>query len=255
VRVRVETIANATLVIAEGRLDFNAAGHFESDLERALAASAGTAAAVIVDCVAVDYVSSAGLRTFLKAARAAQRAGISFAVSGLQPAVREVFELSGFNRMIAVHADSATALAHAAAGRLGEERRIGVASDAAQLPVLTRFLKEYWLAAALPAEQATPCELALEEIFMNVVLHGAPAGAARVEVSLRLEERTVTMTISDDAPAFDPLSLPAPHVTASLGERRIGGQGVYLVRKMMDTVAYRREGALNVLTMTRKIAR
>lgn len=110
-KVRAEKVSHATLVVAEGRLDFNSAAAFQGHLEQAVAGAAGVAAAVIVDCAALDYVSSAGLRTFLQAARASQRAGIAFALCGLQPAVREVFELSGFSRMIPLHADRAAALA------------------------------------------------------------------------------------------------------------------------------------------------
>lgn len=109
--VRLEKVSRATLVIPEGRLDFSAAAHFQRHLEQAVACATGVEAAVIVDCTALEYVSSAGLRTFLQAARASQRAGIAFALSTLQPAVREVFELSGFSRMIPLYADRAAALA------------------------------------------------------------------------------------------------------------------------------------------------
>lgn len=129
-----------------------------------------------------------------------------------------------------------------------------VPSEAAQLPVLTAFLKEFWSAAALPADGSFPFELALEEIFMNVVMHGAPAGAARVEVVLNLDVGTLVMTIADDGPPFDPLSLPPPDVTAGLDERPIGGQGVYLVRQMMDAVRYRREAGRNILTLSRQVS-
>ena len=138
---------------------------------------------------------------------------------------------------------------------MSNEQRLAVRSEAAQLAVLTAFLKEFWSAAALPAEGALPFELALEEVFMNVVMHGAPAGAARVEVALHLDGGSLAMTIADDGPPFDPLSLPAPDVTAGLHERRIGGQGVHLVRQMMETVAYRRDGTRNILTLGRQIGR
>jgi anti-anti-sigma factor len=110
-KVRLEKVPHATLVIPEGRLDFSSAAQFQQHLEQAVAAAPGVARAVIVDCPALDYVSSAGLRAFLQAARASQRAGIAFALSALQPAVREVFELSGFSRMIPIHADRAEAIA------------------------------------------------------------------------------------------------------------------------------------------------
>ena len=97
----------------------------------------------------------------------------------LKPAVREVFELSGFNRMIAVHTDRTTALAHAPKEPAPhQEQRTAVPNDAAQLSTLNRFLQQFWSAAALPPAQALAFELALEEVFMNVVMHGPPAGTA-----------------------------------------------------------------------------
>jgi anti-anti-sigma factor len=66
---------------------------------------------VIIDCAGLDYVSSAGLRVFLLAARASQRTGLAFAICGLKPAVREVFDVSGFSRVIAVFVDRVNALA------------------------------------------------------------------------------------------------------------------------------------------------
>ena len=68
----------------------------------------------VIDCEGLEYVSSAGLRVFLLAARNAQRAGLNFSVCALQNAVREVFELSGFSRVMAVHPDRAAALTAAA---------------------------------------------------------------------------------------------------------------------------------------------
>jgi anti-sigma B factor antagonist len=117
VNTRLETLGSATLVIPEGRLDFGSAPSFEKQLGQALAGSGTVPAAVIVDCAALEYVSSAGLRVFLLAAKASQRAGISFALCALTPAVREVFDLSGFSRIIAVYADRTAALAHASHGR------------------------------------------------------------------------------------------------------------------------------------------
>ncbi len=255
-KVRTETLTLTTLVIPEGRLDFDAAAGFQQRVEEALAGAGTAPAAVIIDCSALDYVSSAGLRVFLLAARASQRAGIPFALCALLPAVREVFELSGFSRIIAVHADRPTALAHAPQGRACQERRIAVPSDAAQLPALTQFLQEFWSAAGLPRAQALAFQLALEEVFMNVVMHGSPAGTApRVDVSLMLTDAGLNMTVEDDGPEFNPLSVPPPDVTASLGERPVGGHGVFLVRQMMDAVSYQRVGVRNQLSMTKHISR
>lgn len=253
-KIQVETRARTTLVIPEGRLDFSAAAAFQQHVEAVIAGGGTAPATVIIDCARLDYVSSAGLRVFLLAARASQRAGIAFVLCALTPAVREVFDLSGFSRMITVHPDRAAALAHATPGAAHIEQRASVPNDAAHLSTLTRFLQEFWSLAALPPAQALAFELALEEVFMNVVMHGPPAGTARVDVGLTLAGADLTMTVEDDAPAFNPLLLAAPDVTASLAERPVGGHGVFLVRRMMDTVGYQRVRGKNCLTMTKHIA-
>ena len=133
------------------------------------------------------------------------------------------------------------------------EQRLSVASEAAQLPVLTRFLKEFWSTAALPPAESVKFELALEEVFMNVVMHGSPGAGTQVEVSVILCDGGLTLMVENEGPAFDPLLLPAPDVAASLEERKVGGLGVFLVRQMMDAVSYQRVAARNQLRMTKRL--
>jgi anti-anti-sigma factor len=116
-KLRIEELAEVTYVVPEGRLDFDAAPGFQEAVERVLSGAGKSPASVIIDGSGLEYVSSAGLRAFLLAARAAQRSGIAFALCALQPAVREVFELSGFSRIIPVHADRVSALAQTQQGR------------------------------------------------------------------------------------------------------------------------------------------
>jgi anti-sigma regulatory factor (Ser/Thr protein kinase) len=77
---------------------------------------------------------------------------------------------------------------------------------------------------------------------------------ATVEVSLALVENGLTMTVEDNGPQFDPLTLPPPDLTTSLAERPVGGLGVFLVRRVMDAVSYQRVGSLNRLTVTKSLA-
>ncbi len=136
------------------------------------------------------------------------------------------------------------------------ERRTSVPSEAAQLPVLAQFLQEFWSAADLPPAQSLPFEIALEEIFMNVVMHGTSgSNPGRVDVCLALADNNLTLAVEDEGPPFDPLALAAPDTKARLEERRVGGLGVYLVRQLMDAVSYARVGPRNQLRMTKHLAR
>lgn len=109
--VRLENLGTTTILIPSGRLDFAAAEGFQKQVELVLTGSAQPPRALIFDCGELEYVSSAGLRVFLMAAKTAQRGGIALSLCSLRPAVREVFDLSGFSRVISVQPDRATALA------------------------------------------------------------------------------------------------------------------------------------------------
>lgn len=86
-----------------GRLDSNTA----LTLEEALAAQAvRTHPALLLDLADVHYVSSAGLRVLLKAAKAARANKTKLALSGLTPQVMEVFEISGFSSIFQIFATS-----------------------------------------------------------------------------------------------------------------------------------------------------
>ena len=125
-----------------------------------------------------------------------------------------------------------------------------LSGTAEQLPVAMEFLRAFWAEAALPAAAAFPFELALEEIFMNIAMHGA-VGDHVPSAWLHLENTggLVSLMVEDDAPAFDPLQRATPDTTAALEDRQIGGLGIHLVREMMDTVEYSHAGGHNRLTM------
>jgi anti-anti-sigma factor len=70
---------------------------------------AGGAQKVVVDFTALDYVSSAGLRVLLGAAKKLQGAGKGLRLFGLNETVREVFEISGFSKILTVRGSEAEA--------------------------------------------------------------------------------------------------------------------------------------------------
>ena len=82
-------------------------------------------------------------------------------------------------------------------------------------------------------------ELALEEIFTNVVRHNAN-GAGLIAIELERRDGEVILTIIDpDAPRFDPLADgPDPGTDLPLAERVPGGLGIHLVKQFMDRIEY-----------------
>ena len=66
---------------------------------------------------------------------------------------------------------------------------------------------------------------------------------------LSAKDNTVTLTLIDKGKAFDPLQREDPDVSLSAEARKIGGLGIFLVKKNMDKVDYRREDDKNIITM------
>ena len=61
----------------------------------------------------------------------------------------------------------------------------------------------------------------------------------------------MTLVFRDNGQQFDPLRKPDPDVTLSLNERRRGGLGIYIVKKLMSDVSYEYIDRQNVLTITK----
>ncbi len=92
----------------EGRIDGVNARDFHDALNAAIAEDDNP---VIVDLAAINYISSAGLRTFLLIAKTLQQRSAEFALCSLSEPIREIFEISGFDKIIAIHASEEEALA------------------------------------------------------------------------------------------------------------------------------------------------
>ena len=113
------------------------------------------------------------------------------------------------------------------------------------------FCAEHGLAEEVSFE----VHLALDELLTNTIDYGYDNDYEhRIDLLLRLQGDTLTVEIADDGRAFDPLQAAEPDRGASLQDRARGGLGIYLVRKMMDSVAYRRQDGRNVVTLTKRVA-
>lgn len=98
---------NALVLGINGRLDSLSCREFEGRLLGALNESS----AVVVDCTGMEYISSAGLRVLLVAAKQARAASGQLILAALRDNPREVFDISGFSAIFAIHPTLEEALA------------------------------------------------------------------------------------------------------------------------------------------------
>jgi len=93
--------------------------------------------------------------------------------------------------------------------------------------------------------------ISIEEAVVNIINYAYPPECdGEVEICFRKENDTkLILEILDNGIPLNPLSLPQPDFTAPLSERKVGGLGVFFIRKMAEDVRYRREGDANILTL------
>jgi serine/threonine-protein kinase RsbW len=92
-------------------------------------------------------------------------------------------------------------------------------------------------------------ELALEEALVNIFNYAYPETPGDIEINCKLENGRFIIEIIDSGIPFDMTSLSDPDLTADVEERKIGGLGIFLVKKMVDEVRYRREKDQNILNL------
>ena len=107
------------------------------------------------------------------------------------------------------------------------------------------------LTAALetvPVKVRTQLLVAADEIFANIVRY---SGATRWSLSVELDHHPdgVRLVITDDGKPFDPLAQRDPDTTLAAEDRAVGGLGIFIVKKTMSPVTYKRRSGLNILKM------
>lgn len=98
---------DVVITAVRGRLDSSTS----PKLDAFMAEIPDGSSVLLLDFAELTYISSAGLRVVLKAAKLAKGAGVTLAICSLIPPVHEVFDVSGFTTLIPIHPTRDAALA------------------------------------------------------------------------------------------------------------------------------------------------
>ncbi|MCQ2399730.1 MAG: SpoIIE family protein phosphatase, partial [Clostridia bacterium] len=95
--------------------------------------------------------------------------------------------------------------------------------------------------------------VAIEEIFVNVAHYAYGEKTGDVEIKKETSDGCLAVTFTDSGVEFNQLLKDDPDITESVEERKIGGLGIFIVKKSMDRVTYEYKDGKNVLTVMKKI--
>jgi sigma-B regulation protein RsbU (phosphoserine phosphatase) len=118
--------------------------------------------------------------------------------------------------------------------------------------ILTAFVEGILAPMEGSMKSQMQINIAIDEIYSNIVKF---SGATKVTLIVEVRKATLTarLTFIDNGIPYDPLKQKEPDVTLSADEREVGGLGIFIVKKTMDSVCYRRNGNNNELAITKTL--
>ena len=123
------------------------------------------------------------------------------------------------------------------------------------IPAVIDFVDRELERADCPMRVKIQIDIAIDELFSNIAhyAYGNEGGQVRVQIEMESDPRAVRITFQDEGMPFNPLEREDPDVTGSARERKIGGLGIFLVKKSMDAVLYEYRDGINCLTVRKTL--
>lgn len=113
------------------------------------------------------------------------------------------------------------------------------------------FTQEFYSTEGVGEAHRFAIDFAVEEIFTNCVKFN-PDGKQDVSIGLTRAKNSVKVVVTDvGVDAFDITRIPEARTDAPLEQRRVGGLGIHLTRKLMDEIDYEYEDGTSKIVMTR----
>ncbi|MCH4157403.1 MAG: ATP-binding protein [Acidaminococcaceae bacterium] len=129
-----------------------------------------------------------------------------------------------------------------------------VPAQTEQIDRLQDVLHQQLEGTQCPMGLALQLELVVEEAFVNIATHAytQPGGTATFTCQVDQEARQIMLQFQDQGMPFNPLARPDPDTTLKAEDRKIGGLGIYLIKKTMDKCEYAYTQNTNILTVWKK---
>lgn len=124
-----------------------------------------------------------------------------------------------------------------------------------QLDEVLEFVQTRLKAHDCQKKAQTQLTIAVEEVFVNIAhyAYGTEEGMATIQIEFGGEPLQVIIRFMDEGTPYNPLEKKDPDVSLSAEEREIGGLGIFMVKKSMDTMEYAYQDGKNILTVKKRI--
>lgn len=133
-------------------------------------------------------------------------------------------------------------------------KHLTLPNDIETIPQLNEFIDEFCEEQGIDMGVCASLNLAIEEAVVNVMNYAYPEGTiGYVDIEMEGDKESMTVVLRDSGIPFDPTKKEDVDTTLSVEERKIGGLGIHLVRRIMDEVTYEYADHKNILTLRKKL--
>ena len=134
-------------------------------------------------------------------------------------------------------------------------KELTMTSEKENIPAITDFVDAELDRLGCPLRAKMQIAIAIDELFSNIARYAYGETQGLVTVRIESEDRPPVVSISfqDEGKPFNPLERGDPDVTLPARERKIGGLGIFMVKKSMDDVRYEYRDGKNILTIRKTI--
>lgn len=133
-------------------------------------------------------------------------------------------------------------------------KNLVIEANVKKLSEVLAFIDESLEEAMCSVKTMMQVDIAVEEIFVNIANYSYEGSTGEAEISIDITDSAATIVFKDSGVQFDPLAKPDPDISLSAEDRKIGGLGIFMVKKNMDKVEYEYTEGKNILTLTKTLA-
>ena len=140
---------------------------------------------------------------------------------------------------------------------LGNKKKttLTIPAETKYLSKIRDFAVKYGEKFGLNLRQINGFKLSVDEICTNIIRYAYKdmASPGNIIIEIERSNNTVTTRIIDEGVPFDYSNVNDPDIDTYIKQRRKGGFGIFLVRRLNDNVQYKRENNRNILTIINKV--
>ena len=126
------------------------------------------------------------------------------------------------------------------------ERSFSVVPIQESISAVSAFLDNCVEDFSIPLRTGYSLKVVADEIFSNIVYY---SGAETAEILCRNDADKITLIFEDNGRSYNPLEAEEPDITAGIEDRKIGGLGLFMVKKMAESVHYEYVAGRNRMTV------